>query len=113
MGLTTDDILYEWRIGDGYIANEYKTAKKFARELKDRGNDIIIALTHMGLSKDKKLAKKVPEIDLIVECHSHDELHNVVWQKSKGSHPHCSSGKTCPMARRLVINYNKKINVLI
>ena len=27
LGLTTDDILYEWRIGDGYIANEYKTPK--------------------------------------------------------------------------------------
>ena len=37
----------------------------------------------MGLKKDKKFAKKVPEIDLIVGGHSHDALHNVVWQKSK------------------------------
>ena len=66
LGLTTDDLLYEWRIGDGYIGNEYKAAKKYAKELRERGNDIVIALTHMGLSKDKKLAKKVPEIDLIV-----------------------------------------------
>ena len=34
LGLTTNDLLYKWRIGDGDIINEYKTAKRYAKELK-------------------------------------------------------------------------------
>ena len=75
--------LHKWRIGEGDIINEYKTAKKYAKILRERGNEIIIALTHLGLKKDKKLAKKVPEIDLIVGGHSHSFLYEVVYQKLK------------------------------
>ena len=92
IGLTTNDLLYKWRIGEGDIINEYKTAKKYAKILRERGNEIIIALTHMGLKKDKKLAKKVPEIDLIVGGHSHSFLYEVVYQKTKG-------GKKTPIVR--------------
>ena len=109
LGLTTDDLLYEWRIGDGYISNEYKTAKKFAQELRDRGNDIIIALTHLGLKKDKKLAKKVPEIDLIVGGHSHDDIHSVVWQASKKGKliPIVQAGKHAQWLGRIILDYRK------
>jgi 5'-nucleotidase / UDP-sugar diphosphatase len=110
LGLTTDDLLYEWRIGDGHISNEYKAAKKYAKELRERGNDIIIALTHIGLKKDKKLAKKVPEIDLIVGGHSHDALHSVVWQKSKKGKliPIVQAGKHAQWLGRLRLDYRKE-----
>jgi 2',3'-cyclic-nucleotide 2'-phosphodiesterase (5'-nucleotidase family) len=36
--------------------------------------DLLIALTHIGLSNDKKLAEACPEIDLILGGHSHTVL---------------------------------------
>lgn len=36
--------------------------------------DLLIALTHIGLSRDRELAEKVPGIDLIIGGHSHDVL---------------------------------------
>ncbi len=117
IGLTTNDLLYKWRIGDGDIINEYKTAKRYAKELRARGNDVIIALTHIGLSKDKKLAKKVPEIDLIVGGHSHSFLHDVFYQKSKKGKmiPIVQAGKHAQYLGKLLIDYdkkNKKLEVL-
>ena len=37
--------------------------------------DLVIGLTHLGLEADRKLASRVPEIDLIVGGHSHTALH--------------------------------------
>jgi len=39
-----------------------------------RDNDLIIALTHLGLEADKKLADAVPRIDVIIGGHSHTAL---------------------------------------
>jgi len=50
------------------------SAKKAISELKKRGADIIIALTHIGEKKDKELALKVKGIDVIFGGHSHEYL---------------------------------------
>ena len=60
IGITTNDLLYKWRIGEGGITNEIKAAKTYAKVLRDRGNDVIVALTHVGLKKDKK--SQVPSL---------------------------------------------------
>jgi len=83
LGLTTNDILYKWRINEGGIRDEYDTCKEYTEILRERGNDVIIALTHMGLSKDKKLAKKCPEVDAIVGGHSHHILEEVLYVENK------------------------------
>ena len=36
--------------------------------------DVFLALNHMGLEEDKKLAERMPELDLIVGGHSHTRL---------------------------------------
>jgi 2',3'-cyclic-nucleotide 2'-phosphodiesterase (5'-nucleotidase family) len=36
--------------------------------------DLLIALTHIGLDRDRELARAVPDIDLIVGGHTHDVL---------------------------------------
>lgn len=36
--------------------------------------DVLIALTHIGLRKDERLASECPELDLIIGGHSHDVL---------------------------------------
>ena len=60
-----------------------ETSKKIVDELKSQGCKIIIAITHLGLddaaldeNRSNFLAKNVPEIDLIIDGHSHTELKN-------------------------------------
>lgn len=46
-------------------------AQKMVRLLRQRGADIIVALTHIGYKRDVALAKQVKGIDLIFGGHSH------------------------------------------
>jgi 2',3'-cyclic-nucleotide 2'-phosphodiesterase (5'-nucleotidase family) len=110
LGLTTNDLLYKWRINEGGISNEYKTCKKYAKELRARGNDVIIALTHMGFKKDKKLAKKCPELDLIVGGHSHTYLEKVHYEKSKKGKriPIVQAGNHGRWLGKVIFDYNRE-----
>ena len=38
--------------------------------LQEKGINIIIGLGHSGFDKDKEIATKIPEIDLIIGAHS-------------------------------------------
>jgi 2',3'-cyclic-nucleotide 2'-phosphodiesterase (5'-nucleotidase family) len=49
------------------------TAKRQVAELR-YGADVLIALTHIGLTQDQRLAREVTGIDLIVGGHSHNAL---------------------------------------
>ena len=74
-----------------------EAVKKVASELRKQGVDILIALSHAGLSGDKKLAEKVPDLDVIVGGHSHVLLANGV-SEAVGPSPylveHPDGGKT-------------------
>ena len=83
LGLTINDIWYSWSLEDNKMTNPYKAAEKYEKILKERNNDYIIALTHLGINKDKKLAKKTSSIDLIVGGHSHTKLLKEVYVKNK------------------------------
>lgn len=65
-------------------------AKKLVKELKKDGCDVIICLSHSGISKDKKggwtgedvkLAQKVKGIDLIISGHTHVLLKEPLFVK--------------------------------
>jgi hypothetical protein len=63
--------------------------------LKD-SSDIFIALTHLGLRRDRTLAEEFPEFDLIIGGHSHDLLENALTVNSvliaqAGGNPHIVS----------------------
>ncbi|MBF8436328.1 bifunctional metallophosphatase/5'-nucleotidase [Halanaerobiaceae bacterium Z-7014] len=53
-------------------------AENRIENLKDQDADIIIALTHSGLTEDKELAEEFSEIDLIIGGHSHDLLTELI-----------------------------------
>uniref|UniRef100_A0A7C3RDY4 Bifunctional metallophosphatase/5'-nucleotidase n=1 Tax=Archaeoglobus fulgidus TaxID=2234 RepID=A0A7C3RDY4_ARCFL len=55
-----------------------KSAKQAVEDLKKEGVDLIIAVTHSGVSEDLKLAEAVPEIDIIVGGHSHTVIEEPV-----------------------------------
>lgn len=57
------------------------TAQAMVTELEEKGCDVIIALTHLGVDetsdiKSTDIANEVPGIDLIIDGHSHDTLDN-------------------------------------
>lgn len=49
------------------------TAQRVAARLRPQV-DLLIALTHIGLPQDRRLAEACPELDLILGGHSHDAL---------------------------------------
>jgi 2',3'-cyclic-nucleotide 2'-phosphodiesterase (5'-nucleotidase family) len=115
IGITTNDLLYKWRLeGDGKIVSETKVAKKWAKYLRSRGAEVIIALTHIGVNKDKKLAKNVPEIDIVVGGHSHTALQEVLWQKTANNKmvPIVQAGNHGEWLGKLTLDYNRETKSL-
>lgn len=60
-------------LSDFLFDDAISTAKRQVTELR-YGADVLIALTHIGLPQDRKLAEAVSGIDLIIGGHSHDTL---------------------------------------
>lgn len=106
IGLTTNDLIYSWRMEDSKITNPYEAAEYYEKVLKARNNDFIIALTHIGLSKDKRLAKKTSHIDLVVGGHSHTELFKEIYQENKRKIqvPIVQAGKHTEYLGRVVVD---------
>jgi len=50
------------------------TVKRFLPKMRDEGVEVIVLLSHLGLSGDKKLAGAVDGIDVIVGGHSHNRM---------------------------------------
>jgi len=48
------------------------------RELREHGAQLIVALTHIGLDEDVKLAREIPGIDIILGGHSHSYVEKPV-----------------------------------
>lgn len=83
LGLTTNEAIYKWSLNDCEITDPIDAAHFYEDELKNRGNDAIIALTHLGVLNDMKLVEKTSKLDLVVGGHSHTALFEPVYEKNK------------------------------
>ncbi|CAI5703657.1 hypothetical protein KXD40_008866 [Peronospora effusa] len=52
--------------------NIFSTSRRCVDALKVKGADFILALTHLSITQDKRLARQVPGIDLVLGGHDHD-----------------------------------------
>ncbi|HBJ78015.1 MULTISPECIES: bifunctional metallophosphatase/5'-nucleotidase [Fusobacterium] len=85
-GLTTPETVYKANpqiVKNLIFADPIDTAKKTTEELRKKGVQFIIAVTHLGDDPSTKyewqsvgLAESVPEINLIIDGHSHTVLKN-------------------------------------
>lgn len=109
IGLTTNEIFYKWRFEGARISNPYKAAQRYEQILKDRKNDFVIALTHIGALKDIKLAEKTKYIDLIVGGHSHTALFKPSFgvNKKKVSVPIVQAGMHTEYLGRLIVDLER------
>ena len=91
VGLSTDEVFYKWITKVDSYKNDMNIldyrdyldletgemaagiANEEANKLHE-SNDLVIALTHIGLKEDKKLAESSTNIDLIVGGHSHTRM---------------------------------------
>ncbi len=77
-GLTTPDTAILASVGDGVkFTDPIAAARTSVRALKQQGINKIVALTHIGFEHDLALARKVPDIDIIIGAHSHTPVGNI------------------------------------
>ncbi|UCE42740.1 MAG: bifunctional metallophosphatase/5'-nucleotidase [Candidatus Aminicenantes bacterium] len=74
LGVVTNDPIYYTSSTAPLISNPYLSAEKAALDLRNRGCHVVIAVSHLGMTFDKMFLSGVPEIDIIVGGHSHDEM---------------------------------------
>ena len=61
----------------------YEVAANAVRTLRENGAQVIVAITHIGVEEDFRLAQAVPGIDIIFGGHSHDYIPKVL--KTEGT----------------------------
>src|SRR4051812_28859321 len=76
IGLTIDANKQPWV----RYAEPISSAKSAIAEIKGQ-YDVLVALTHLALAGDQQLAEQVPEIDLILGGHEHEN-----WVLERGEH---------------------------
>ncbi|WP_219817809.1 bifunctional UDP-sugar hydrolase/5'-nucleotidase [Pseudanabaena sp. BC1403] len=77
-GLTTPDTAILSSVGDGVkFTDPIAAARASVIALKQQGINKIVALTHIGFENDVALARKVPDIDIIIGAHSHTPVGNI------------------------------------
>ncbi|MFA6619016.1 MAG: bifunctional UDP-sugar hydrolase/5'-nucleotidase [Candidatus Neomarinimicrobiota bacterium] len=94
IGITTpylDELTIPKNLEGLKLADPAETVKNVMKKLESRNIDLFIVVSHMGIGLDKKLAREVPEIDLIVGGHSHTYLReavneNGVWIVQANAH---------------------------
>jgi 5'-nucleotidase/UDP-sugar diphosphatase len=110
LGLTTDEMLYKWRLTNGAtISDPITTAQSLEPALHER-NDFIIALTHIGVLRDIKLAERTKYLDLIIGGHSHTSLFTPTYGVSKKTNkrvPIVQAGQHTEFLGRLVVDLVK------
>lgn len=78
LGLTTVDTRDHSRAGaDVTFLDPIETARRLVPEMRRQGATVIVALTHLEMDEDKRLAQAVP-VDLILGGHNHEWLQSLV-----------------------------------
>lgn len=110
MGLTTNELFYKWRFSGGDIKKPAKVGAKLSKKMKENyGHDYVFALTHVGISGDKKIIKKSEDIDLLIGGHSHTAIMRPLMVKDAGgvSRPIVQTGAHARFLGKLLLRLEK------
>ncbi|GAB3806190.1 bifunctional metallophosphatase/5'-nucleotidase [Virgibacillus kimchii] len=56
-----------------HVSSPYRVLDSYIQGLKDK-TDVIVLLSHLGISEDQEIARRFPEIDVIIGGHTHHLL---------------------------------------
>jgi 5'-nucleotidase len=102
-GLLTTDTATSSKPGPNVrFVDPVLTAKSIVARLRRQGAQIIIAITHLDMSVDKELARRVPQIDVIIGGHEHELL-----QSMAGRTPIFKWGSDARTLGRIDLNVSK------
>jgi 5'-nucleotidase / UDP-sugar diphosphatase len=62
------------------FTDQHETARRMVEELRGRGAQVVIAITHSREEEDLEMARAVPGIDIIVGGHSHTALSEPLYE---------------------------------
>jgi len=83
IGIVADNLKTKTSASNEFkVLDSIKEAKNFVKKIKP-DVDLIVVLSHQGVEEDIKLAKAVPDIDIIVGGHTHTFLTKAVVIKNK------------------------------
>jgi 5'-nucleotidase / UDP-sugar diphosphatase len=83
IGLSTAEAHFQYTLLPGFILPPIPVGLAHSSLARNSGRELVIALTHIGLNSDLRLARESSEIDLIVGGHSHTRLEQVRFQRNK------------------------------
>jgi 5'-nucleotidase len=99
-GLLTPDTATGSKPGaDVRFINPVLAARSIVAKLRREGASVIIAVTHLAMGEDKELARRVPQIDVIIGGHEHELL-----QSHAGRTPIFKWGSDARMLGRIDLN---------
>ena len=82
IGLTTNALHFVYAISPGLIFPAAPVSRAHSLIARENKSDLVVALTHLGVSKDKKLVEEDPNIDIVIGGHSHTRLEEAVLQEN-------------------------------
>lgn len=94
---------------DWHISSPIPTLANYIEDLKE-STDIIVLLSHLGLSEDQELAKTFPDIDLIIGGHTHhllrtgEEVNNTLIT---------AAGKHCQFVGEVILTWDHERKQLV
>lgn len=75
----TENFEHPYRVLGVQVLDPIETALETTSALREMGCDVVIAFTHLGLWKDRKLAAAVPGLNLVLGGHSHHFMDSLEW----------------------------------
>jgi 2',3'-cyclic-nucleotide 2'-phosphodiesterase (5'-nucleotidase family) len=92
IGLTTPSLHFMYAFRPGLVFPPNNVSMAHSKMARESGADLVVALTHLGVSGDISLVKADPEIDLVIGGHSHTRLESSLNVKN-------TDGRTIPIVQ--------------
>lgn len=108
IGLTARFNAY-YELLNWHISSQYKAIDKYITELK-KSADVIVLLSHLGISEDQEIARRYPEIDVIIGGHTHHLLRTGEYVNNAVI---TAAGKHCEFAGEVILTWDHSEQKLI
>lgn len=69
------------------VFDNTEVVNRYAAEVRAKGCDLVILLSHLGYDEDQKLIPSVRGIDIVIGGHSHTKVDDLIYVKDLDGHP--------------------------